>query len=327
MYVWKFDAAPRYLDTQRHGPGPRSTPTYHEGKLYCLLPMGEFYCLSADEGKLIWKADIFKDTGATNPHSPDTVYYWGLSLSPLVEGDLVIVQPGGNQKNSVVAYHKDSGKIIWGAGEDPIGYASPLVITVEGQRQLVCPTGQSILGLDPRKGSLLWRYAFGNRFNATCATPVWADNLLLVSAAYRTGAAALELVRVDDKWEVREKWTSQDLQNLFATSMVLKGHIYGCHGDLAAIQLRCVDLKTGTMKWTQRQAQGRCTLLAVEGHLLCLSERGSLQLIEANPDAHVLKGELPGLLAFRAWSTPVLANGLLYVRDQQHAVCVDLRKE
>src|SRR5262249_41455755 len=210
---------------------------YHDGKLYCLLPMGKLLCLTAD-GKRVWQADTFKDTRATNPEG--TIFrYWGVSLSPLVEGDLVIVQPGGHQDNSVVAFHKDTGKIVWMAGSDPAGYASPILIDVGGRRQLVCPTGQSILGLDPGTGRVLWRYGFGNQFNATCATPVWTDNILFVSAAYGAGCAGLEIVPQGDGWTVRERWRNRkNLQTLMATGMVVNGHIYGCHGDLGAMLLR-----------------------------------------------------------------------------------------
>src|SRR5262249_60881458 len=107
--------------------------------------------------------------------------------------DLVIVQPGGDKKNSVAAYHKDTGKLAWTAGDDAMGYASPIAVTIAGKRQVVVPTGQSVLGVDPVKGEILWRYGFGNPYNATCATPVWTHDLLLVSAAYGAGCAALEV--------------------------------------------------------------------------------------------------------------------------------------
>src|SRR5262249_32285335 len=116
--VWTADIAKTYLDKQKNGPGPRSTPTYHDGKLYCLLPMGELICLSAETGKPLWTANQFKDTGSPNPGAVPEFYYWGASLSPLVEGDLVIVQPGGGKNNSVAAYHKDSGKLVWTVGND-----------------------------------------------------------------------------------------------------------------------------------------------------------------------------------------------------------------
>ncbi len=321
---WAYDAAPTYVDKQRQGAGPRSTPVHHDGKLYCLLPMGQLLCLTA-EGQRVWEVNVFQDTGAPNPAGE--FYYWGVSYSPLVEGGLVIVQPGGSKGNSVAAYHRDTGKRVWMAGDDPQGYASPIAITVGGRRLVVCPTGRSVLGIDPAKGAVLWRYGFGNKFNATCATPVWKEDTLFVSAAYGGGCAALEIVPGDDAWKVRERWTSRkSLQCLFATPMVLGGHIYGMHGDLAAFQLKCLDLKTGDVKWAERVSE-RYGLVAAEGHVLAWGERGSLMLLKATPTAYTVEAELPKLLAYKAWAMPALADGRLYLRDERHLLCLDLRQK
>jgi len=326
--LWAYDAAPRYLDLEKQGCGPRATPTYQQGRLYCLFPKGELLCLNAADGKLIWQVNVFQASGATTPHN-NNFCRWGLSQSPLIEGDLVITQPGGDQNNSVVAWDKDSGKLVWGAGNEPPGYASPIAITVAGRRQLVCPTAQSILGVDPLTGQVLWRYPFGNRHHATGASPLWTGDRLLVSSAYAIGTASLQILRNGDQWEVREQWKTIKLQNHFATSVMMDGHLYGCHGDLSSIQVRCLDLNTGEMKWTERQpfGRGRCTLLGVAGRLISLSEQGSLQLLHAQPDGLVVHAELPDLLNSIVWSAPALADGRLYLRDQRQMLCLDLRRE
>ena len=322
--VWACDAAPCYVDVQRQGPGPRSTPTYHEGRLYCFLPRGELLCVRADSGKRLWRVDTLKATGQQS--SAGEFFYWGLSLSPLVVGDRVIVQAGDNKKGTVAAFHKDTGALLWKAGTDPIAYASPILVTIAGRRQVVFPTGQSILGLDPADGTVLWRYPFGNKFNAAGANPVLVGDTLFVSVAYGAGSAVLEIVRNGSGLEVREKWKSKKaLQSVFATSIVHEGHVYGVHGDSGAIQLRCLDFKTGAVQWQQRLA-GRSTLLGVEGHLLVLDERGTLHLVKMDPQRCVLKSALPDLLAFKAWAAPALADGRLYLRDQRHVLCLDLRK-
>jgi outer membrane protein assembly factor BamB len=323
--LWFYDAAPSYVDRQGQGSGPRSTPTDHQGKLYCLLPRGDLVCLT-EEGKHVWTRNTFKETGAVDPMSTDNNwYYWGVSLSPLVEGDLVIVQPGGKKNNSVAAFDRNTGKLLWTAGNDPPGYASPIMISVGSQKQLVCPTGRSILGLDPVKGRILWRYEFGNQFSATGATPVWQDDLLFVSAAYGAGSAVVQLEHKDGKWIAREKWkTRKDMQNLFATSPVLDGYIYGCHGDLRAFMLRCLDLRSGKVMWEQRLEE-RWTYLGVDNHLLAWSEKGTLQLLQATPKKYQVKAELGNLLAYKSWAAPALAGGKLYLRDQKNLLCLDLR--
>jgi outer membrane protein assembly factor BamB len=326
--LWTTEVAEGYRDTQKQGAGPRSTPAYHDGKLYCLLPMGELICLAAEDGKPIWSANQFKDTGAIN--FAGEYFYWGVSLSPLVEGNLVIVQPGATKekskkKNSVAAYHKDTGKLVWTTGDDPMGYSSAIALTIAGHRQLVVPTGQSVLGIEPATGAILWRYAIGNKSNVNAASPVWSEGLLCVTSAYGAGCAALEITREGQSWAVKEKWQDKKgLQALFATPMVVDGYIYGCHGDLSAFMLKCVDLHTGEIKWEER-VPNRQWLVAIDGHLLCWSESGSLKLMQMQPRELVVLAELPKLLAPRAWAAPAVADGMLYLRDQRNAMCLDLR--
>jgi outer membrane protein assembly factor BamB len=322
--LWSQDVAQGYLDKQRQGAGPRSTPTYHDGKLYCLMPMGELVCLAAADGKQLWAANQFTDTGSPNPAGE--TFYWGVSVSPLVEGNLVIVQPGGKSNNSVAAYHKDTGKLLWTVGDDPPGYSSAIAITIAGKRQLIVPTGQSVLGIEPAKGTILWRYAYGNKSNVNGASPLWVDGLLFVSAAYLTGSAVLDITRQNESWTVKEKWQDKkSLYALFATPMIVDGRVYGCHGDLSAFMLKCLDFHTGQVLWAER-VEKRQWLLAVDGHLLCWSETGTLKLLQTDPKELIVKAELPSLLAYKSWAAPAMADGRLFLRDQKNAICIDLRK-
>jgi outer membrane protein assembly factor BamB len=323
--LWSFDAAAPYIDRQHQGAGPRSTPTIVGDRVYCLFPRGELVCLTLDKGEKVWTTNIFQASGAKD-HFSD-VFYWGVSMSPLVEGDVVIVQPGGDKDNSVVAFSKDNGKLAWGVGTDAAGYGSPIVVDIGKKRQVICPTGQSVLGVDPVKGELLWRHGFGNVFNATCATPVWSGDALFVSAAYGAGCAAVEVQPDGEKWAVRERWANPNLQAHMATPVVRDGCVYGCNGDLGALSLRCLDLKTGEVRWKERQP-GRCSFVAAEGCLFSWGERGTLRLIELNPDKYVLKSEAADLLSgSKAWAMPALAHQRLYLRDETTLLCLDLGKE
>jgi outer membrane protein assembly factor BamB len=184
-----------------------------------------------------------------------------------------------------------------------------------------------VIGLDPAKGTLLWRYVIGNQFNAVGSNPVWADNTLFASAAYGGGSAAFTLVRSESEWQTRTLWQSKKaLQTLFATSIVHKGHVYGVNGDISAITLRCLDLKTGDVKWSERWP-ARSTLLGADGHLIILDEKGTLYLVEMDSGRLALKATLPKVLAPKAWAAPALADGRLYLRDQRHVVCLDLRRQ
>lgn len=323
--IWSTRAAPTYLDHQRQARGPRATPTWHDGKLYCLMPAGDLLCLTGDTGRILWKINIFQISGAPQQEQK-TIYYWGMSASPLVEGDLVIVQPGGDSNNSVIAVNKDTGKLVWSAGSDPPGYASPIVIEAEDQRQLIVPTGQSILSLNPKEGSLLWRVVWGNKYNCNCATPVWNDNSLFISSAYGTGCMRFALTRQNGKLRPISHWKNLSLQNQFATSIIQDGYIYGPHGDLATVTYRCLDLQRGEVQWMTRRV-GKCTQIAAQNHLICLTEQGELILVEANPTEYREKGKLNGLLEFKAWAAPALANHRLYLRDEKRILCLDLKQK
>lgn len=320
--LWAHDAAARYIDQQGQGPGPRATPTIHDGRVYCALPMGELICLSAADGKPVWTINSLQEVGSANRNSE--TYYWGLSASPLIEGKLCIVAPGGNG-GAVAAFDIDSGKLVWKCGDGPNAYGSPIAITAAGRRQIVVPTGNAVLGVDPVKGEVLWRYVFGNKFDCTCATPLWAENTLFVSAAYRTGAAALEIVEQGGRVAVREKWKNLEMQNHFTNSVVIGGKLYGSHGDLGAMMMRCVDLATGKMLWTDR-AGGRCWFLVVEGKMLCLNDRGPLRVVNANAARYEQVAEFNTGLTYKAWPAPAISDGRLYVRDQKNLVCVELRR-
>src|SRR5262249_25759493 len=153
------------------------------------------------------------------------------------------------------------------------------------------------------KGELLWRHPFGNQFHATCASPVYHDGKLFVSSAYGCGSAMLDVTLTDGKWSVKEVWNTKTMQNLMATSVIHQGHVYGWHGDIATMFFRCLDLETGKQKWTERLA-GRVCFLAAEGHLICLHEGGTLQLLEMNSTRRIVKGEIKDLLTSTAWAPP-----------------------
>jgi outer membrane protein assembly factor BamB len=322
--IWTRFGEEGFLDKQRQGPGPRATPTWHDRRLYCLFPAGELLCLEADSGEVVWQTNILEETRAGD-HG-DLEYYWGMSASPLVEEDQVIVQPGGRgAASSLVSFDLRTGRVVWGVGSDPPGYGAPIAVTAAGRRQVIGSTGTSIIAADLRRGEPLWRYEWGNRFNCNCATPLWLDGRLFLSSSYGTGAALLELVEEDGKPAVREVWTNRNFQNQFATSAVHQGFVYGPHGDVGGATFRCIALETGEVKWTAR-GPGKCTLLFADGHIIALGESGTLYLIEPNSEKYMEKAKLEGLLRYKAWSPPSLSRGMLYLRDERDVICVELRK-
>lgn len=320
--LWSHRIADGYIDVQKQGPGPRATPTWHDGHVYCLGPGGDLMCLREEDGSEVWRINVYIVCNVPDPTGENL--YWGMSTSPLVVDNLVVCQPGGNRNNSIAAFDKGSGKKVWESGSDYRSYGSPVLATIDGQQQIVCYAGDAALGLTA-DGSILWRYEHRNQYKCNCATPVTVGNQVFVSTAYGGGSTLLELTARDGSWHVEERWNSKRLQTLFATGIVAGDHIYGCHGDLKVCTLRCVELSTGQLKWVSR-GPGRCSIIGVDGHLICLSEDGVVRVIRASPERYIERGEIRGELGDKSWSTPSLAGGQLYLRDHQYLVCVDLRR-
>jgi len=319
--LWFKPVGPAYLDRQKHGPGPRATPTVVDGVVYALMPTGELAALRLADGKEVWKVELAKLAGLKD--RGDEQYYWGQSASPLVEGDRVVVQPGGKDGASIVALDRKTGQVAWKLGDDAMGYASPIAIDWKGRRLLIVPTGQAVVGVDPAKGEQVFRYPFGNRFDATCSTPVWTGELLIASAAYGVGTVALELVETDGKVEAKEKWKTRELMSLMAPLIVRDGRLYAFHGDLSRFGLRCLEVETGKLLWTQPYP-GRVGFVWAEGHLWSVTEAGQVQLVKLGPAGASVEGEVDGLLKAKAWSQPALVGKRLYVRDERTAACLDV---
>jgi outer membrane protein assembly factor BamB len=319
--IWFREVGPAYIDKQRQGRGPRATPTVAGGIVYAMMATGEVAALKLADGAEVWKVNVVTLAGVKDRSGEQ--FYWGQSASPLVEGDLVIVQPGGPRGNSIYALDRKNGKVAWKLGDDAMGYASPIAIDLGKRRVLIVPTGQAVVGIDPVKGEQLFRYPFGNQFDATASTPLWTGELLLLSAAYGAGTAAVELSEDNGKIQAKEKWKSRDLMSLMAPLIVRDGTLVAFHGDLSRFGLRCLDLETGKLLWMQNYP-GRLCFIWAEGHLLAVTEQGTVQSIKLGKTGVSVEGEVPDLFKGRVWAMPALAGKRLYLRDDRTIVCLDL---
>ncbi len=324
--LWVYAYAADYGDfTQDPNGGPRATPAIFDGRVYTVGASGAFLCLNAqpgpEQGKLLWRHDLFPQFKARMPT-------WGLSGSPLIEADLVIVQPGGS-KGAVAAFDRKTGDLRWAALGDPAGYSSPMAATAGGQRQIICFTGKGLAGLRPTDGKQLWYHKWITGHEANIATPIVAADYVFISSNYSKGCALLELI-ADGTDGVRvgrvyEKLRGSLMDNHHATSVLFQEHLYGY--DEEASSYKCVALKTGEEKWRTSEITKGCALCA-DGHLFTLSERGLLACVEATPEGVRIKGQLPvfeGSGASSIWALPALANGRLYVRNHREIVCFDLK--
>ena len=301
--IWAF-AYPASFDEVLGGPGPRATPVFHDGLLYSLGAMGDFYCLDARTGKPKWSKNILADNGATNVH-------WAMSGSPLIVDEKVIVTPGGPGK-TVVAYNKLSGDPIWRSLTDEVGYTSPILATLGGRRQIVWISAQRVVGVAPEDGKQLWEYPFPAQMGMNCSQPVIIDdNHVLLSSSQGPGAALLEISDAGAK----EIWKNNRLKNKFNSSVLYQDYVYGLDEQILA----CIDPKTGDVKWKGGRYGYGQVLLAGE-HLIVLTEDGDVVLVRATPESHQELARFKAIEG-RTWNIPAIDHGLLLVRNASEMAC------
>jgi outer membrane protein assembly factor BamB len=298
------------------GDGPRATPTYHEGRIYALGAEGELRVLDAAKGTLVWRRNILSDNGAYN-------LSWGMSASPLIVDDMVVVLPGGTRGSSVVAYSKATGDPVWKALNDEASYTSPMLVTLGGVRQLLVVTASRVVGLTPDSGTLLWEYPWSTFNGINVAQPiVFTHNgrdRIFMSASYGHGAAVFELARAGDRFEAKTIWENQRMKNKFTSSVLHNGHIYGLDESILA----SVNAETGEQNWKGGR-YGYGQLLLAGDHVVVLTEDGDVVLVNATPSRHEEVARFSAIEG-KTWNHPVIADGKLLVRNIQEMAAFDIR--
>jgi outer membrane protein assembly factor BamB len=309
--VWTHDWPARFSEAMG-GDGPRATPTWHNGRVYALGAAGELRVLDAATGKQVWAKNILSATGAPN-------IMWGMSNSPLIVGDKVVVTPGGSPAKSIVAYNKETGEQVWGALDDRAAYTSPALETIAGHRQIVLATATRIVGLQPETGALLWEYPWVTMYDVNSAQPiVIGGNRLFVSAGYDHGSIMLEISRGESGFTAQRIWENKNLKNRFNSSVLREGFLYGFDEAIFA----CIDARTGERKWKGgRYGYGQAILAG--DHIVILTESGELALIKASPDAHQEIARFSAIEG-KTWNLPALAGGILLVRNAREMAAFDL---
>lgn len=302
----------------RKYPGPRSTPTVDGDQVFALNQHADLVCLDAQTGKEIWSRNLVADFGGKMMSG------WKYSESPLVDGERVVCTPGGKD-GAVIAVDRKTGKRIWQTEEwtDPAGYSSVVIATIHGVRQYVQLTGRSVAGIDPKTGDVIWR-ADREGKTAVVTTPIIQDDLVFVTSAYGVGCNAFKISQSGDAWAAEEIYANTGIANHHGGVVLLDGHVYGSSGGT----FRCLNLESGELAFNERSAGKGATVFA-DGHFYLRSENGPVALIEATPEGLVERGRFdqPERSRAKAWAHPVVANGKLYLRDQDVLLCYDVLKD
>jgi outer membrane protein assembly factor BamB len=311
--VWTTALAGRM--EQDRGSGPRGTPTLDGDRLYSLAENGELACLRALDGVKVWRRNILQDFQGRNPN-------WLLSESPLVDGDHVIVTPGGPNAG-IVALDKTSGKTVWASRElsDNAAYSSLIVADAGGVRTIMGLTAQAGVGVRAADGKLMWRYERVANRTANIATPVFHDNKVFYTSDYGTGCALLGLTPQNVVVKADEIYFNRDMQNHHGGVIFYDGYLYGYSSQI----LTCMEFATGRVAWKDRSV-GKGCLTCAGGNLYVLSENNVAGLAEATPQGYREKGrfQIPDQ-GWPSWAHPVVCGGQLYLRNQGWLACYEIK--
>ncbi len=299
------------------GDGPRSTPVFSQGRVFVFGGRFDLHALDATTGKIVWQHDLIKEFGGRE-------IVWSNAASPLVIGDRVLVAGGGSNQ-TFLAFRADTGEVLWKSGTDHATHSTPIVATIHGKEQAIFMVERGMVSLDPTDGRELWHYPFPYRTSTAASPVVWRD-IVNCAAAYGVGGGACQLTRTGEKWDVTELWRSPGNETAahWSTAVVRDGFLYGIYGhrDFAQNSVKCIDIRTGKVKW-EKPGFGPSQLILAGDRLLATTDHGQLVVIEPIPTAYhelaradVIKGKV--------WASPALSDGQLLLRSTTQGVCLEL---
>lgn len=356
--LWKFEYPTDYQDLYGYDNGPRCSPVIDGDRVYIFGQEGLLHCLNAVDGRLVWKLDTAAEFGVIQN-------FFGVGSTPVIEGDLLIVQIGGSPEESkqvapgqleqvkpngtgVVAFDKFTGKVKYKLGDELASYAGPVLATIEGRRWCFVFARGGLLGFEPASGKLDFHYPWRAKVleSVNASNPVVIGRTVFISETYGPGSSLLRVKPgdYDVVWSDEDRRREKSMQTHWNTPVHHEGFLYGSSGRHSEnAELRCIELLTGKVKWSQ-PGLGRSSLLYVDGHFVCLTEYGALLLLKATSEKFEVvaktilplekeddpelaqTGVTPHLLHYPAWAAPILSHGLLYLRGSGRLVCLELKK-
>jgi outer membrane protein assembly factor BamB len=316
IWEYTYDAPTVDLDLSE-GSGPHSTPLIVGDLLFAASSRSQIFALDKNNGQVVWSHDLVREFGARQDGR-------GYSPSPIAYRDTVIV-PAGGPGASGMAFNQRTGAVAWKGGSFPVGPGSPVLISVDGQDQLVVTGANEMAGVDPLNGRVLWSHPHKTDWGLNISTPVWGhDNLLLISSAYNNGTRLLKLSQTSGKTTVQEQWYQNRMRVHIGTMIRLGDYAIGASGDFGPCPTVAIDLKTGNILWQNREF-ARSTFLYADGKLIIMDEDGNIGLANPTREGLNVLAKAP-VLTNRAWTVPTLVGTTLYVRDRKQLAAFDLKQ-
>jgi len=338
--IWKYEYPTTYEDLYGYSPGPRACPVVDDDRVYIFGPDGMLSCVRVVDGQKIWSHDTQKEF---HVHKN----FFGVGSVPIVEGDLLIVAVGGSPNGSrpvdlreakgagsgIVAFDKLTGKMVYKITDELASYSSPVLATIDGRRWCFYFARGGLVGFDPKTGKVDFQFPWRAKplESVNASNPLIVGNRVLISECYGIGSA---LVKIGAGKMSETLWTDMDkerddqsLRCHWNTPVHVDGYVYassGRHENEA--ELRCVELSTGKIIWKEPNLE-RCSLTLIDGHFLCLRERGELLLIKVNPKKFEPVAKWQTELDYPSWGAPVVSHGLMYIRGKDRLIAAELIPE
>lgn len=301
------------------GDGPRSTPSIDGNSVYVLSSDFVLASFSLQNGTLQWAHDLLGEFGGQQ-------IKWKNAASPVIDGDLVFAG-GGGASQSLLAFNKTTGKLAWKTGTETVTHATPVVTEIHGVRQVIFFCVSGLVSIEADSGKTLWKQPFKFAVS-TAASPVVDGDVVFCSAGYGVGGGAFKISLKGGQWNADELWRipgHKHVANHWSTPVLKDGHLYGMfsfkkYGDGP---LKCVDIATGEIKW-EEEGFGAGNVIRVGGDILALTDYGKLVLVAGTPAGYRKLAESNGV-AGKCWSTPVVANGRIYVRSTKEGAALKIK--
>ena len=316
---WRHAYATTYVDRYRYNGGPRASAAVSGDRVVTYGAEGRLICLRLKTGERIWERFINRELKVPQG-------FFGVATAPVLHGETILLNVGASHGRGIIAFDLRSGRTQWEATDDGASCSTPVVRELEGQPRAFFLTRAGLKVVDPSDGTVNFEFPFRSpkHESVNAASPIVVGNRIFLTAAYKVGAVVLEI----KDGGMRTVWRDRDaMQSHWATAVFSDGYIYGVHGrHESEAEIRCLNFDSGELAWRSPRGLGRATLLMAQNHLIVLGERGDLALVVVSPQSYIEKKRIRGVMKYPAWSPPVLANGLLYLRDETQVMCLDLRR-